>query len=471
MIESFDQAFDTLDHLPVGVFVLDVSGNYLYVNKEYCETIQKPRSFFDDMSVPKLKRLGFLTTSVWEQVVERREPVVSCIKVTDEKMKRAYDTLAVGIPLFDEKGNIRSIICRQESTDKLAEYLQQGALNRHLFLSPSAQATLDNDDFIAQSPQMKQIANLLTAVSDTDVSILIVGPSGVGKEVLAKHVHKVSTRSSGPLITINCAAIPENLLESELFGYAKGAFTGASREGKQGMIEAADGGTLFLDEINSMPLPIQAKLLRVLETKQVTRLGALKGRNIDFRLVCASNEDLQKLVDQKLFRGDLFYRINVVSVSIPPLRERKEDIVPLALHFMDIFCKKYGRIKVLPERLLNEMQQYEWPGNVRELRNLIERSIVISNGPELEISTLAFGSEKHTDVPSPPQEIQEEPLSIPDDEDFSLKSYIDQCEKELFAKLLKAGKTAPEMAEILKISRSSVFRKLKKCQFQTQLLL
>lgn len=477
MPELFDQAVDTLEHIPVGVFVLDPEGRYLYVNKEYCDMIQRPRSFFEGMSVAKLKEMGFVRSSIWEQVVEKQQPVVSCITVTDAKSTRSYDTLAIGIPRFDGEGKLKSIICRQEEINKLIEYLQAGTLNKAQFLNPYllSNSGMEEENFIVQSPQMKQIVDLLTTVSDTDVSILIVGASGVGKEVLAKHVHRTSSRSKAPMVTINCAAIPESLLESELFGYARGAFTGASKEGKPGLIEAAAGGTLFLDEINSMPLSTQTKLLRVLETKQVTRIGAVEGRSIDFRLICASNEDMKGLVNQKLFREDLFYRINVISVSIPPLKERREDIVPLALYFMDRFCKKHGRVKALPESVLNEIQQYEWPGNVRELRNAIERAIVVSGSSEWEITDLNY------DAPAPardegPEAAEEngsgreagagqeaEKFTIPDGDGFSLKAYIDECERKLFASLQQSGKTAAEIADLLNISRSSVFRKLKKC--------
>lgn len=465
MERGFDLPWSILDHIPVGIFVLDGKGNYLYVNEAYCSLVDKTPGFFEGSSIPKLQQEGYLTSTVWEQVVETRQAVAAIISITDEKLNRIYDALTIGVPLFNEDGSIRHIIYRQETMDSLMANLQKGMQNRTLFRNTSlaVEYTPIDGELIAESPQMKQIVNMLSAVSKTDVSILITGSSGTGKEMLANYIHHVSARRSGPLVAINCAAIPENLLESELFGYEKGAFTGALREGKRGLIESADGGTLFLDEINSMPLAVQVKLLRVLETKQIMRIGSIKGREVDFRLVCASNEDLQALVEQKLFRSDLFYRINVISVSIPPLRERRDDILPLALHFIDIFCKKYGCVKALSPEAIRQLTEYDWPGNVRELRNMIERIIVTSSPMEWEIRALPLGRPDYSpmrdrvfNVPAP------SPTQPHYGESFSLRIYLDDCEKAVFQDLLAQGRSPKEISRILKIDISNVYRKLQK---------
>ena len=280
-------------------------------------------------------------------------------------------------------------------------------------------------------------------------------------------MHQNSLRNKGPFVVLNCASIPENLMESELYGYEKGAFSGASTSGKQGLIEAANGGTLFLDEINSMPLEIQAKLLRVLETKQVTRLGSVIPKKIDFRLICATNEDLQVLVEKKLFRQDLFYRINIVSAHIPPICERKEDIVPLTMFYLQLFCKKYKCVKALHENVISFMLSYSWPGNVRELRNFIERLIITSPDSELVISKIpqelkAQGNIKTTaEIPSVYQSTAANmPLQF--DKNFSLSTYMNECEKQLLLKLMTQKKSPLEIAEILKLDLSNVYRKLKK---------
>ncbi|MDR2156195.1 MAG: sigma 54-interacting transcriptional regulator, partial [Clostridiales Family XIII bacterium] len=319
--------YEAMEHIPIGIFILDAQGNYLYVNRAYCNTVCKDKTFFDDMSVPKLKELGYLTTSAWEQVMEKKQKVISVISIVDKHLNRVYDTLTTGMPIFDKKGNVEYIIFRQETVDQIYEYTQKGALNKHLFRNDEVNA-VKADDIIAASYEMKRLLVMVDIVARTDASILVTGPSGSGKEIIAKRIHRLSNYRHGPLIILNCAALPESLMESELFGYETGAFTGASGKGKKGLIETATGGTLFLDEINSMLPTVQAKLLRVLETKQVTRVGGVESRDIQFRLVCASNENLYALVNAHRFRADLFYRINVFSVDIPPLCRRKEDVSP-----------------------------------------------------------------------------------------------------------------------------------------------
>lgn len=458
-MEELELFRDTLEHMPMGILVLDAEGNYLYVNEEYCGLVNKPREFFLGTSIPKLKEMGYLTTSVWEQVMEKRQTVAATISITDETRDRVYDALTIGVPVFDRAGQIRYIVYRQEAVDKLVAFLQTGMLNKHLFRDAEALPPFADEDVVAESPQMKQLLNTLSVVSKTDAAILVTGPSGSGKEVLARRIHQSSIRSGGPLVVLNCAAIPESLMESELFGYEKGAFTGARAQGKKGLIEAADGGTLFLDEINSMPPAIQTKLLRVLETKQVTRLGSVESRDIDFRLVCASNEDLGALVARKAFRSDLFYRINVVSLSIPPLRERKEDILPLALHFMKQFCKKYGRVKALSETAVSRLTAYDWPGNVRELRNAIERAVILSGETEWELKDIPLAPPREPDPVDAGGDCPPAPVY---DGNTSLRSYLDECEKQVLSGLLAQNRSPRQMAEILQLNLSNVYRKLQK---------
>jgi transcriptional regulator with GAF, ATPase, and Fis domain len=220
-------------------------------------------------------------------------------------------------------------------------------------------------------------------VSSTDATVLILGESGTGKELLARAIHNISFRGDRPLVKVNCAALPGNLIESELFGHEKGAFTGAIAR-KIGRFELADGGTIFLDEIGDLPLELQAKLLRVLQEGEFERLGNSRTIKVDVRIIAATNRDLEREVDQGNFREDLFYRLNVFPVLIPPLRERKEDIPLLVKHFIQKFTRKIGKtIDAVPQHVLNTLQQYHWPGNVRELENLIERAMIISKGNRL----------------------------------------------------------------------------------------
>ncbi len=241
---------------------------------------------------------------------------------------------------------------------------------------------------VAESRAMKEVLRLVSKVAATEATVLILGESGTGKEVVAGLLHRLSPRAEGPFIKINCAAIPEGLLESELFGHEKGAFTGADRS-KPGLFEMAHKGTVFLDEVGDLPLSLQAKLLRVLQEKSFTRLGGLQEVRVDVRVLAATNQDLPKMVEEGRFREDLFWRLNVFSIKIPPLRERREDIEPLARYFLKRFAQKHGKsLEGLSREALGALLVYDFPGNVRELENIIERAVILAEGPLVTLEDL-----------------------------------------------------------------------------------
>jgi transcriptional regulator with PAS, ATPase and Fis domain len=237
----------------------------------------------------------------------------------------------------------------------------------------------ESETIVAESVAMRQVLHTAYKVAQVDSTVMLLGESGTGKEVVARYVHSHSKRSKGPFIAINCAALPEHLIESEMLGYRKGAFTGANTEGKTGLFEAANKGTLFLDEIAELPFAMQSKILRVLETGEIRRLGDVVDRKIDFRLIVATHRDLKQMMTEGAFRTDLFYRLNVIPIRIPPLRERPEDIVMLTRKFQQEFSRKYEIDYELDLEILNSFLKYEWPGNVRELRNEVERRIIIGS--------------------------------------------------------------------------------------------
>ena len=242
----------------------------------------------------------------------------------------------------------------------------------------------DSTDFVASSPALANALNLASRVAKTDASAMLMGESGVGKELFAKFIHKNSPRKDGPFIAINMAAIPENLIESELFGFEKGAFTDASAM-KKGQFELASGGTLFLDEIGEMPLNLQPKLLRAIQEREITRLGATKSIKIDVRIVSATNADLPELIQSGKFREDLFYRLNTVPVAIPPLRERKEEILPIAERFLKQSCEEFSLgAKSFSEAAVKELENYDFPGNIRELISVVQRAAILSEGEEIQ---------------------------------------------------------------------------------------
>ena len=247
---------------------------------------------------------------------------------------------------------------------------------------------------------MKELFRILRRVSPSDLSVLVLGETGTGKELVAKELHQLSARKSGPFVAINCGAIPENLLESELFGHKKGSFTGAVND-KVGRVEGANGGTLFLDEIGEMPMNLQVKLLRVLQERVIERVGELAPRAVDIRVVAATNKDLQELIKSGQFREDLYYRLNEISVKLPPLRERGEDISVLAQYFMNRFREQYGaRPSGFTNQALLAMKAYYWPGNVRELENRVKKAVIMSDRPLLNPDDLGLdGGQKREVVP------------------------------------------------------------------------
>ena len=460
-----------LDNLDIGAFILDNKSNYVYVNDAYCRLISKSKEYCYSTSIQTLKKEGFLKNSVWDMVMEKRQTVHAVVTITDWMLEKTYDAITTGIPHFGPDGEIAYVFFTQESIENINDRVQDAVANKATMIT-SPQRVDSVPDFVAESPQMRHLLETIGSVAPTDASILINGPSGSGKEVLANHIHRTSLRRDRPLVVLNCGAIPESLMESELFGYEKGAFTGAAASGKAGVIEMADGGTLFLDEINSMPFSMQTKLLRVLETKTITRIGSTSPKKIDFRLICATNENMQLMVTQHTFRQDLFYRINVISVTVPPLSERVDDIRPLAETFLKVFCNKYHRIKYFSEYLLDEFQRYSWPGNVRELRNIIERMVVTS--PPDEVCLNSFPAElmaQDTTERSLPAALTPLPAggAAPTGTSASidwahntltLKERVGEEEKAILLSALKYYGSPAGIAKALKIDVSNVYKKL-----------
>lgn len=241
---------------------------------------------------------------------------------------------------------------------------------------------------IGDAPELREVVRLIRRAAPTEATILVTGATGTGKEIVARAIHAESRRASGPFVALNCSALPGELVERELFGHVRGAFTGADRDAP-GLFEAAGGGTLFLDEVGDLALPAQAKLLRVLEERSVTRVGSVRSVPVDVRLIAATHRSLEGMVEEGAFRGDLLYRLRVVTVHVPPLRERRGDVVPLALHFIAEFAERYGRpVREIDPSARRRLLAYDWPGNVRELRNVVERAVVLAEGEEIGAADL-----------------------------------------------------------------------------------
>jgi two-component system response regulator AtoC len=307
-------------------------------------------------------------------------------------------------------------------------------------------------NIVARSEAMARVFDLVSKVAEHKTTVLITGESGTGKELFARAIHSDGPRVSGPLVSINCGGIPENLLESELFGYKKGAFTDAVKD-KQGRFEEADGGTIFLDEIGEMPLSLQVKLLRVLQEEEITPLGDIGSKKIDVRVIAATSKNLDEEVADGTFREDLFYRLNVMTIHLPPLRERRGDIPLLVGYFIDLFNKKLKKnIEGLSSEAMPILMEYAWPGNVRELENVIERAILLASGRWISPAEL----------PDNMIQTQKLPPYLGSDEDLSIKKASKWMERNLIEKALKlTSGNRTQAAKILEVSRPMLISKIK----------
>ncbi|KYC61320.1 PAS domain-containing protein [Bacillus coagulans] len=397
---------------------------------------------------------GLFTPSVIRLVMEKRKKV-SIVQETRTGRK----ILAVGNPVFNEKGALDRIIIASRDITETTRLKTE--LKEMKEISARYKKELDQfkskDRFLKKliycSPKMEKIMHQVKKIAEFSSTVLLSGESGVGKEVIAQAVHQFGKRSEKPFLKLNCGAIPETLLESELFGYVKGAFTGAEKNGKEGYFKQADGGILFLDEIGEMPVHLQVKLLRVLQEQEVIPVGSTTPVKIDVQIIAATNQNLAKMVEEGRFREDLYYRLNVIPIRIPPLRERPEDISLLAFHFLQQLNEKYGRKFYLTPDAINVLECYPWPGNVRELQNIIERMVVTADHAAIDggfvSQFLTFGSERKKMKPVVTRIMP-------------LQEAMESVEEQLILLAMNQYKTTTKAAKALGISQSSVSRKYQK---------
>lgn len=354
-------------------------------------------------------------------------------------------------PIF-QKGKITFVVTSftditefSDTRDRLEDAIQKNKLISDELKHYRTQYATSS--IVGRSKAIEDLREMISFVASTDATVLITGESGVGKEVLTNEIYHQSKRKNKPFIKVNCASIPENLLESELFGYEKGAFTGASKSGKIGLIELASTGTLLLDEIGEMPRLLQPKLLRVIQEREIMRVGGTSAIPVDIRLIAATNQDLEGLVQAGLFRKDLYYRLNIIPIKIPPLRNRKEDVPLLAHHFLKKYNSKHGKSKQLTQGALSLMADYDWPGNIRELENLIERLVII--GEERFITTAQVGR-----ILS-----DEQKGTVTVSSSSSLKEMVAEFERSVIKEALESGGTTYKAAELLGTSQATIARK------------
>lgn len=363
-----------------GFYITDGKANTIYINKSYMNITGLKREEVMGRNMRDLVQEGTISRSGTLIVLQSGQAVT--LKQT---FKTGRNALITSSPIRDDEGHIIMVVTNVRDMTEI--YSLKARLDERNREEKRLREQLDylkkdflQQNLIAEDPKTLDVIRMLQKVKNMDTTVMFYGETGVGKEVFAKYLHREGKRSDRTFIKVNCGAVPADLMESEFFGYEKGAFTGADRSGKAGYFEVADGGTLFLDEIGELPLAMQVKLLRVLQEKEIMRVGSTKPVSVDVRIIAATNRDLAQMVEKGTFRQDLYYRLMVYPVRIPPLRERPGDIRSLAEHFVSELNQRYGSQKRFANLSLDLLLMYDWPGNIRELRNVVERAFIICSG-------------------------------------------------------------------------------------------
>ncbi len=439
-----------------GIWVCDGQGKVIDINEASEKLNGIHAADIIGKNVIDIVEDGLFDRSVTLEVLEtkRQVSVIQKIKRTEKLL------LATGTPAFDDNGHIFLVVVNERDMTQLNAIQKQLEHSRTITekyknkLAELSLLELKDQEIVAEDKKMRQVLQLALKLAHLSASdILILGESGTGKGLLAKFIHKNSNRNKKPFIQINCATLPENLLEAELFGYEKGAFTGARQEGKAGLFELAHEGTLFLDEIGDLPHVLQAKLLKYLDDHEVMRLGGLKAKKIDCTIIAATNRDIEALVQEKRFRRDLFFRLNTFTIRIPPLRERIDDIFELVSFYMKKYGKTYGLIRRISPEALKLLQAYSFPGNVRELKNVIKKAVLMSEHHFVDdVIFQSLPSGMSTFIAS----VNDSP------EEKGLAGQMLNLEKDILQHAMRCCRTTREMAQFLKISQPTIVRKLQK---------
>jgi PAS domain S-box-containing protein/TyrR family helix-turn-helix protein len=437
-----------------GLWVCDGEANALRINPASARLNDVDPAHVIGRNMRQLVEEGVFDRSVTLEVLKTGKPVNML------QTRRGRKLVLTGTPVRDEAGRlIRVVVNERDVTDidTLQRGLEEQEAIKDRFRGELLEQQIEKVEsrrVIAKSPAMQKALRQAIKVAGADSTVLILGESGVGKGLFADLIHKYSPRAQRPLVKVNCGAIPDSLVEAELFGYEKGAFTGAQAKGKAGYFEAAEGGILFLDEIAELPLSSQVKLLRFLEDHRITRVGATTSREVDVRVLAATHRDLHEMVDQGLFRLDLFYRLNVIPLAIPPLRERRECLLPILRHYVDHYAARIGARKRLSRAATDALLAYGWPGNVRELMNLCERLVVMSDTEVIDSSDLP------PNVATAATQASVAPAAW--DDEVPLDEALERTERVLLLRARQRYGSQSEMAKALGVNQSTVARKLKR---------
>lgn len=447
---------DALDAIQEGIYVLDKDLHTLYVNKAYEKITGLSYNLLKTKTAYDILQEGLTSNAVSPIVLEKKAPV-SLI----QKFPNGKTALITGTPVFNNDHNLTNIIIT------VSDLTEQNTLYEKLIREKILNETEQEDNkkiakslIVYKSPMMEKIVSFVTRLAKTDSPVLITGETGVGKELIAKLIYHTSLRAEKPLVVINCAAIPPSLAESELFGYVDGAFTGAKKGGYAGVFERAHTGTVFLDEIGELPLELQSKLLRTLQEYTVSRIGDNKNIKVDFRVIAATNRNLFDMAQEGKFRSDLYYRLNVINVNIPPLRARTEDILPLIEIKINKLNTKYHTRKTFEACALDRLLEYSWPGNVRELHNTIERIYLCAEKNTITAEDVfLYGNihSHHSDTYAPI--VAESSENSIHTQQLSLKMQLAEYERALIFEALKNTRSMKDAAKVLGIDPSTLTRK------------
>ena len=458
-MELIEKQIDSiLDVLSDGIYISDREGHTLKVNTMYEKLIGLKKEDLIGRRVQDLVQEGVFDVIVNPEIVRTGQPA-TFVQTTQKGQKLILN----GHPIFDADGQVILVVTFVRDVTVMSQLRDQIAAQKKLLEQLRTNVQHINEERIQKFPlksfksrEMAQLSKLITKVAATEATVLILGETGVGKEFFARSIHRAGLRSDRTFFKLDCTTIPENLIESELFGYAAGAFSGASLKGKPGLCEMADQGTLFLDEIGELPLSMQVKLLRLLQDQEIIPVGSTRVRKVDVRIIAATNRDLEKEIEKGRFRNDLYYRMRVAVLSIPPLRERREDIMPLANYFLEKYTTKYRKERRFGPGIEAIFTGYHWPGNIRELENLIESLVVTCDQALIEPPDL--GSCMLNERWDRKRNLFES-LYI---RDKPLKEIMRDLEREILQGALEIHGSMAKVAELLKIDRSTIFRKLKR---------
>lgn len=456
---------EIINSLSDAVVVYDAKLNVVLANEKLYEYADLDNTNLIGTTPEKWLQEGWILNTIVQEVLDSKHEVTGTIRNNNGYYSSRCR------PIFDKNGDVQYIVSTASSLTEinaLQEMLHKQAEQNERYLREVQQLRKEllTDEYIYVSKDMEQLSETIHKVASVDCNVLITGESGVGKDVVAHTIHMNSTRKDGPFLPVNIPAIPENLLEAELFGYEEGSFTGALKGGKMGLFEVAKGGTILLDEIGDMSYNMQVKILRVIEIGEIMRLGATKAIKLDVRILAATNRDIHDAIIKGKFRSDLYYRLNVVALHVKPLRERVEDIHPLCQHFLNQFNKKYGRHKKFDVSALTEIEAYSWPGNIRELKNMVERLCILSEGDSITLydvgqlldikgqQTRQINIEHYQNKPEEPdlgQKLTDKSIQL---------LFYDYKKQQVLDALKKTNGNKTATARLLGISRGKLYRLL-----------